>query len=84
MKKRKKIRVKGGMDLREYFVATKESPKSRAMKVRANKGRMPASGKGYVLGESPPPPFTKGGVGGIFLAGSRVKRPVMRNSKEYE
>jgi hypothetical protein len=48
MQKRRKIRVKGGMDLRAYFVATKESPKSRAMIVRARIGRMPASREGYL------------------------------------
>jgi hypothetical protein len=45
MQKRRKMRVKGGMDLRAYFVATKDSPKSRAMMVKARKGRMPASPK---------------------------------------
>jgi hypothetical protein len=43
MQKRRKIRVKGGMDLRAYFVATKDRPKSRAMMVKARKGRMPTS-----------------------------------------
>jgi hypothetical protein len=49
MPKRRKIRVKGGTDLKAYFVATKDSPKSRAMNVRAKIGRMPASRKGYFL-----------------------------------
>jgi hypothetical protein len=49
MQKRRKIRVKGGMDLRAYFVATKDSPKSRAIMVRANTGRMSASEKLYPL-----------------------------------
>jgi len=44
------MRVKGGMALRAYFVATKDSPKSRAIMVKARKGRMPASPRGY-----PPP-----------------------------
>jgi hypothetical protein len=52
MQKRRKIRVKGGMDLRAYFVATKDSPKSRAMTVKARKGRMPASEKLYPLVKS--------------------------------
>jgi hypothetical protein len=46
MQKRRKISVKGGMDRRAYFVATKDSPKSRAMSVRAKTGRMPTSRKG--------------------------------------
>jgi hypothetical protein len=41
--KRRKIRVKGGMDLRANFVATKENPKSKAMAVRARKGSMSTS-----------------------------------------
>jgi hypothetical protein len=34
-KKRKKIRVKGGIDWRANFVATKERPKRREVAVRA-------------------------------------------------
>ena len=37
------MRVKGGMDCRANFVATKERPNSNAMAVSAAKGSMPAS-----------------------------------------
>jgi hypothetical protein len=56
MQKRKKISVKGGMDLRAYLVTTKESPKSRAMNVKAKTGRMPASRNAIPAG----PPRTGG------------------------
>jgi hypothetical protein len=84
MQKRRKMRVKGGMDLRAYFVATKDSPKSRAMTVRANTGRMSASEKLYPL--PPTPLYKRGEKGGFFppTGDSRVKRPVMKNSREGE
>jgi len=43
------------MDLRAYFVATKDSPKSRAIMVKARKGRMPASPRDYPPHPKPPP-----------------------------
>jgi hypothetical protein len=54
------------------------------MTVRANTGRMSASEKLYPL--PPTPLYKRGEKGGFFppTGDSRVKRPVMKNSREGE